>query len=51
MSKIATTDSDDNSTSDNNMGRWVAQELAEAAQDKMLEDEDPTLLFTDAESE
>lgn len=47
MTKIAVTTSDDDikQPSDSQMAAWAEQEYAEATDDKMLEDEEPTTLF------
>lgn len=55
MTKLAINDnssSDDQvvSPTQNQMDEWVAAELAEAEQDKMLQDEAPTTIFQSDES-
>lgn len=55
MTKLAINDnssSDDQvvSPTQNQMDEWVAAELAEAEQDKMLQDETPTTIFKSDES-
>jgi hypothetical protein len=55
MTKLAINDNsgtDDQvvSPTQNQMDQWVEQELAEAAEDKMLQDESPTTIFQSDES-
>lgn len=49
MKKITITD--DTAPSNDNIDDLVAQELAEADQDRMLKDDAPQLLFTDSDYE
>lgn len=54
MTKIKINDNsgtDDNvvSPTQNQMDEWVEQELQEAEQDKMLNDENPITMFSDSE--
>jgi hypothetical protein len=49
MKKITITDDSNLTTNDSPVDDMVAKELAEAEQDRMLEDDEPQLLFSDNE--